>query len=118
MQCGSNLLAIFFAFDFGCGLVCCPRSGAGASGGVETSGAVRDELSCREEDEAGDCALAPTGTKRERKATTKTPSSFTARLYCPGRRVVRPASGFEMHGSSITPPSILQSRRNKGLSVL
>src|SRR5580700_2443234 len=46
MQCGSNLSAIFLAFDGGGGLVCVPRSGAGASGGVgAASGWARDELS-------------------------------------------------------------------------
>jgi hypothetical protein len=58
MQCGSSLLASFLAFDLGGVLVCVPRSGDGASGGVgAVSGWMRDELSCGVL--AGACAQSP-----------------------------------------------------------
>src|SRR5271165_7266861 len=58
MQCGSNLLTTFLAFDCGGGLVSVPRSGMGASGGEGgASGLSRDELSRGVP--AGACAQSP-----------------------------------------------------------
>src|SRR5208283_68924 len=64
MQCGSNLSATFLAFDVGGGLVCVPRSGAGASGGVgAVEGWSRDELSCGDA-VVPDCARIAEASKR------------------------------------------------------
>jgi hypothetical protein len=70
MQCGSNLSATFLAFDGGGGLVCVPRSGAGASGGVGAAGAARDELSCGEA-VAPDSAVAPAASTRPNRKMSR-----------------------------------------------
>src|SRR5271169_725938 len=82
MQCGSNLFAIFLAFDCGGGLVSVPRSGMGTSGGEGgASGLSRDELSCEGGDE-GLCASADIPRKKNNRPNATIRDIVLARLYC------------------------------------